>query len=89
MPERRVTIASRTGLHARPAATFARAAAGSGVPVTISTGNQPPVPAGSLLSVMTLGVEQGDEVVLTADGDGAEDALDRLAALLESDLDAG
>ncbi len=89
MPERRVTIASRVGLHARPAATFARAAAESGVPVTIAKGDKAPVPAGSLLSVMTLGVEHGDEVVLAANGDGTEEALDRLAALLESDLDAG
>ncbi len=37
---------------------------------------------------MGLGVESGDTVVLTAEGDGAESKLDELVALLESDLDA-
>lgn len=88
MHERRTTIGSRVGLHARPAATFARAAAAAGVPVTIASGDKGPVPAASMLSVMTLGAEFGQEVVLAADGPGAEEALDSLAALLASDLDA-
>jgi len=88
MHERRTTIGSRVGLHARPAATFARAAAEAGVPVTIATGDRGPVPATSMLSVMTLGAEFGQEVVLAAEGPGAEEALDSLAVLLASDLDA-
>jgi phosphocarrier protein len=88
MHERRTVIGSRVGLHARPAATFARAAAESGVAVTITAGDRGPVPAASMLSVMTLGAEYGQEVVLAADGPGAEAALDSLAVLLASDLDA-
>jgi phosphocarrier protein HPr len=88
MHERRTTIGSRVGLHARPAATFARAAAQTGIAVTIAAGDKGPVPAASMLSVMTLGVEFGQEVVLAADGPGAEEALDALAVLLGSDLDA-
>ena len=88
MHERRTTIGSRVGLHARPAATFARAAAETGIPVTIAAGDRGPVPAASMLSVMTLGAEVGQEVVLAADGPGAAEALDALAVLLESDLDA-
>ena len=37
---------------------------------------------------MSLGAARGDVVTLSADGDGAEQALDELAALLETDLDA-
>ena len=88
MHQRRTTIGSPVGLHARPAAMFARAAADTGIPVTIATGERGPVPATSMLSIMTLGVEFGQEVVLAADGPGAEEALDALAVLLESDLDA-
>ena len=88
MHERRTTIGSRVGLHARPAATFARAAAEAGVQVTIAAGDKGPVPAASMLSVMTLGVGFGQEVVLAAEGPGAEEALDALAELLASDLDA-
>jgi phosphocarrier protein HPr len=85
---RNVVVASRIGLHARPAALFSKAAAAAGVPVTIRKGDGAPVPAGSILSVLTLGVSCGDEVVLEAEGDGAERALDELAALLARDLDA-
>jgi phosphocarrier protein len=88
VPERRATIASRVGLHARPAALFAKAAAAAPVRVTISKENKSPVNAASVLSLMTLGAEHGDEVVLAAEGDGADAALEELAAMLERDLDA-
>ncbi len=44
--------------------------------------------ASSILSLMTLGAGNGDTVVLRAEGAGAEEALDKLAALVETDLDA-
>jgi phosphocarrier protein len=87
VPERTVTIGSEVGLHARPAAVFARAAAATGLAVTIRTEGADPVPANSMLSLMTLGATFGQEVTLAADGDGAEAALDELAALLTSELD--
>lgn len=86
MSTRTVTVASRVGLHARPAATFTRAAAGAGVPVTIAVGGRDPVDAASMLSVMTLGVEHGQEVTLEAEGEGADEALDALVELLATDL---
>lgn len=89
MPERRATIASRVGLHARPAALFAKAAAAAPVRISISKEGKSPVNAGSVLSLMTLGAEHGDEVVLSAEGEGADAALDELAAMLQRDLDAG
>jgi phosphocarrier protein len=88
MAQRTVVIASKVGLHARPAALFAKAAAGAGVPVTIRKGDGSPVPAASILSVLTLNVGHGDEVVLEADGDGADAVLDDLVALLSKDHDA-
>jgi phosphocarrier protein HPr len=88
VPERTVVIASRVGLHARPAAVFVKAAAAQPVGVTIRKDDGLPVDATSILAVMTLGAEQGDEVTITAEGDGAEEALAALAALLETDLDA-
>lgn len=89
MPSRTVTVASTVGLHARPATTFTRAAAAAPVRVTIAVPGRDPVDARSVLAVLTLGVEHGQEVTLAAgDGDGAEEALDRLAALLATDLDA-
>jgi phosphocarrier protein HPr len=88
MYERRAVIASAVGLHARPAALFTQAAAKVPVPVTIAKVGGDPVDAKSILFVLTLGAAHGDEVVLRADGDGAQEALESLAALLEQDLDA-
>lgn len=88
MFERRAVIASAVGLHARPAALFTQAAAKAPVPVTIAKAQGDPVDAASILFVLTLGAAHGDEVVLRAEGEGAQEALDALAALLEQDLDA-
>ena len=88
MAERRVTIGSSVGLHARPAALFTQAAARQSMPVTIGKPGEESVDARSMLLVMTLNAQHGDEVVLTADGDGADSALEELATLLARDLDA-
>lgn len=91
MAERIATIASRVGLHARPAAIFAEAAAEQPVDVTIALENEPAdeaLDASSILSLMGLGAEYGTKVVLRAEGEGAEQALETLAAVLETDHDA-
>lgn len=88
MAQRTVIVASRVGLHARPAALFTQAAAATGVPVTIAKSGGDAVNAASILSVLGLGVGSGEEVVLSADGDGSDAALDGLVALLSTDLDA-
>lgn len=88
MPERTVTVASSVGLHARPAALFTQAAAATGVAVTIARSNGRSVNAASILGVLSLGVDHGESVTLTAEGEGADDALDSLAAMLETNLDA-
>ena len=89
MPSRSVTVGSASGLHARPAALFVAAAAKQPVAVTIRTETgRKAVPARSMLGVLSLGAKQGTPVTLEATGDGAESALDELAALLERDLDA-
>jgi phosphocarrier protein HPr len=88
MPERRVAVGSKVGLHARPAAMFVQAAAKQPVKVTIAKADGNPVDARSILSVLALDARGGDEVVLVAEGDGAEQALDELVALLARDLDS-
>ncbi|KAA9111265.1 HPr family phosphocarrier protein [Microbacterium rhizomatis] len=85
---RTVRIGSSHGLHARPAKLFAQAAKDSGVPVTITKDAGKPVNAASILGVIALGIEQGDYVTLTADGENAEALLDTLSELLTTDHDA-
>ncbi|MEV4673760.1 MULTISPECIES: HPr family phosphocarrier protein [Actinomadura] len=88
MPERSVVIASAQGLHARPAQIFVHTAARQPVRVSIRVGDRAPVPASSILGVLSLGAARGTEVTLSAEGDGAAAALDELADLLARDLDA-
>jgi phosphocarrier protein len=87
MSERRVVIGSKIGLHARPASLFVQAAAAAPVQVTIAKDGGDAVNARSILSVLALDARGGDEVVLAADGDGADEALEQLVQLLLVDHD--
>lgn len=83
---RTVTVASGQGLHARPAKLFVGQAQGVDAEVTIAKGEKY-VNAASILGVMSLGVESGDDVVLTAQGENSEAALDTLEQFLKTDHD--
>ncbi|NLU65743.1 HPr family phosphocarrier protein [Streptomyces sp. HNM0574] len=90
MVERRVTIGWAEGLHARPASIFCRAAAAAGVPVTVRKGDGNPVNAASMLGVLGLGAEGGEEIVLASEAENADEAgaaLDRLAKLVAEGLE--
>lgn len=87
MAERTVKIASSSGLHARPAAIFSKAAGEQKAKVTIEKAGGNPIDASSILMLMTLGAGHGDEVTLRAEGEGAEESVNALADLLETDLD--
>ncbi len=91
MTERNATIASRVGLHARPAAIFAEAAGEYDLEITIARAGEPAdeaMDAASILSLMSLGASHGEVVVLRAEGDGADAALEHLVQILETDHDA-
>ena len=85
MLERKVTLGSKSGLHARPAAIFVQNAKGFQSQITL-TKNDKTANGKSILSVLTLGAEQGDQVVLKVSGEDAEVATDKLVSLLEGDL---
>lgn len=87
MAERTLTVASTHGLHARPAALFVKAVTDSGCSVELQKGERK-VNAASILGVVSLGIEHGDEVVVRVEGDDAETVLDTLVAFLEKDHDA-
>ena len=87
MSERTVTVASSVGLHARPASLFAQAAAKAGVPVTLTSAAGKSVNAASILGVLSLGIGHDEVVTLSADGEGADEALDALVVVLATDLD--
>ncbi|AWL90127.1 dihydroxyacetone kinase [Streptomyces sp. TSRI0445] len=87
MHQQTVVIGSRSGLHARPASLFVKAAARQQVKVTIAREGRDPVDARSMLAVLALAAPYGEAVVLSAEGDGAQAAVEELAELLAQDLD--
>ena len=88
MPEKTVTVGSSVGLHARPAALFVQAAARQPVKVKIAKPEGDPVDARSILLVLGLDARGGEEVILSAEGEGAEQALEELAAVVATNHDA-
>ena len=87
MPERTVTIASAHGLHARPASLFVQAVTASGLPVQLTKGDKT-LNAASILGVISLGIEHGDQITIATEGDNADAVLDQLVELLTTDHDA-
>ena len=79
-----VTLPPGVGLHARPAALFVGAASKSACDVTIGRHGEPGVNAKSILGVMGLGAKAGEEVVVAAEGEGAEQLLADLKVILET-----
>ena len=76
-----VTLPDDVDLHARPAATFVKAAMGFAASIEVTAGERS-VDAKSLLAVLSLGARRGTELRLRADGDDAAEALDGLAAVV-------
>ncbi|USR79161.1 HPr family phosphocarrier protein [Arcanobacterium pinnipediorum] len=87
MISRTVTVASTVGLHARPAALLAEAAEATGVEFTLTLDGEE-ADAASVLDIMSLGADHGDEVTISTEDDTATEALDKLAELISTDLDA-
>lgn len=89
MAEVDVEVRNPSGLHARPAATFVRAAGALPVDVRVtnlSRDAEKSVSAKSVLGVMGLGVARGHRIRLSADGPEAEAAVTTLADLVAAGL---
>lgn len=83
--EQTVKLGSKSGLHARPAAVFVQQAKSFQSTITLEK-DEKTANGKSILSVLALGAEQGDLVVLKINGSDAENALHKLVRLLEGDL---
>ncbi len=80
---REVLIENRRGLHARASAKFVSVA--SDLPATNEVekdGNR--VCGTSIMGLMMLGAAMGDSITIHVDGEGADDAMERLVGLVES-----
>ena len=81
--QRVLTIVNTKGLHARASAKFVQCAAKFDARVMVSKDGSS-VSATSIMGLMMLGAGIGSDVVITADGRQATEALDALEALVAS-----
>lgn len=79
--EKEVTITAPNGLHTRPAAQFVKEAKQFQAEIhLISQGKS--ASAKSLFKLQTLGLTQGTSVVISAEGDDAEQAVEHLVKVM-------
>jgi phosphocarrier protein len=81
MAERSVRIVNKLGVHARPAAEIVKLAARFKSDITIIR-DDVEVNGKSIMGVMLLAAERGSTILLRAEGDDADAALDALAELV-------
>ena len=89
MAERDVEVRNPSGLHARPAASFVKAAAAFAADVRVTNltrDEAKTASATSVLGVMGLGVARGHRIRIAANGDDAEAAVTTLADLVAAGL---
>ena len=81
-----VVVRNETGLHARPASQFVRCAKGFNSKILLQrTGiGEEEVEAKSILKLLSAAISQGDEIVISAQGEDEVKAVETLAALIES-----
>ena len=82
--EESIVVAPEQGLHARPAAEFVKKAKQFDAEITVTKDDQE-ANAKSSLKLMTLGAKKGDEIVIWAEGDDAEEAVEALVELISHD----
>ena len=83
MISRDIVINNASGLHARPATFFIQKANSFPCSIWIEKDDRK-VNAKSLLGVLSMGIAKGMSVTLVADGQGEEDAIEGLVALINS-----
>ena len=79
---RTVVIANRRGLHARASAKFVTLAAEQPCEIRVVK-DAGPVTGTSIMGLMMLGASMGDSITISAQGDGAKDAVEALCVLVE------
>lgn len=81
MLEKKVVVALQQGLHARPASQFAKTASSFESDIRIGKGENL-VNAKSIIGVLTLAVEEGEEITLTAEGPDEQQGIETLERYL-------
>lgn len=84
MEKREFHIIAETGIHARPATLLVQAASKFNSDINLEY-NGKSVNLKSIMGVMSLGVGQGADVTITADGDDAKEAIEAIADTMKKE----
>ena len=79
------TIKDENGIHARPAGLLAKEAQKFTSVINL-TANDRSVSIRKLLALMGMGVKQGDEIMITAEGADENEAIAKLESFMKKDL---
>lgn len=84
MKSKIIEITNETGLHTRPGSEFVTLAKSFSSQISLEneTGNK--VNGTSLLKILSLGIKKGSKITIYADGEDEEQAVEKLAFLLEN-----
>jgi len=83
---KKVTIRNKSGLHARPAALFVQIANKFDCEIAVTKGRHE-VNGKSIMGILMLAASKGQTVIISANGDDAEQAVKELSEMLLSDAD--
>ena len=85
MQKEKLTLKNKTGLHARPASVFVDKTKKFKSDIKIKSKNKE-VNGKSIMNVMSLGIDGGDEITLTVEGEDEEKAMNELTKLINEEL---
>ena len=85
MKEITMTLKHPWGLHARPAALFVQTANRFKSKIQVRNGERE-ANAKSIMGILSLGANQGAMITIRAEGDDAEQAIQQLESLIESNF---
>ena len=86
MPSKQLTISNKLGIHARPAAQFVKTASKFESDIRVEKDGEE-VDGKSIMGLMMLAAGHGSFLTIIAEGTDAEDALNSLGTLVESNFE--
>ena len=89
MKRTRLIVKHPVGLHLRPAALFVQTAGKFNSSISVANLTEPsqPVNAKSIITVLTLGVNQGMEIEIMEEGEDEKEAIQALQKLVEDNFE--
>lgn len=84
MEKREFKVIAETGIHARPATLLVQAASKFSSDINLEYSGKS-VNLKSIMGVMSLGVGQGSEISISAEGDDEKEAIDAIADTMKKE----